>query len=73
MNAVPPHGLEGVKPQDSGTEIAPGLFALGAMPVGDLKFKVESSLLKDLLTAETPPLIDSQAARRRALEILESK
>jgi len=26
-----------------------------------------------LLTAETPPLIDSQAARRRALEILESK
>jgi methylene-tetrahydromethanopterin dehydrogenase len=73
VNAVPPHGLEGVKPQDSGTEIAPGLFALGAMSVGDLKFKVESSLLKDLLTAETPPLIDSQAARRRALEILESK
>lgn len=73
VNAVPPHGLEGVKPQDSGTETAPGLFALGAMSVGDLKFKVESSLLKDLLTAETPPLIDSQAARRRALEILESQ
>lgn len=73
VNAVPPHGLEGVKPQDSGTEIAPGLFAVGAMAVGDLKFKVESSLLKDLLTADAPPVIDSQAARRRALEILESK
>lgn len=73
VNAVPPHGLEGVRPQDSGTEMAPGLFALGAMSVGDLKFKVESSLLKDLLAAETPPVIDSQAARRRALEILESK
>ncbi|HEV8702562.1 MAG TPA: methylene-tetrahydromethanopterin dehydrogenase N-terminal domain-containing protein [Candidatus Polarisedimenticolia bacterium] len=73
VNAVPPHGLEGVKPQDNGTEIAPGLYALGAMAVGDLKFKVESSLLKDLLQAEAPPVIDSQAARRRASEILETK
>ena len=73
VNAVPPHGLEGVKPQDSGTEMAPGLFAIGAMSVGDLKFKVEASLLKDLLTSDSPPVIDSQAARRRALEILESK
>ena len=73
VNAVPPHGLEGVKPQDSGTEIHPGIFALGAMAVGDLKFKVESSLLKDLLQAEVPPVIDSLAARRRASEILESK
>ena len=73
VNAVPPHGLEGVKPQDSGSEIGPGLHALGAMAVGDLKFKVESSLLKDLLQAEIPPVIDSLAARRRASEILESK
>jgi hypothetical protein len=43
------------------------------MAVGDLKFKVESSLLKDLLQAEVPPVIDSLAARRRASEILESK
>jgi methylene-tetrahydromethanopterin dehydrogenase len=73
VNAVPPHGLEGVRPQDDGTEIAPGLFALGAMAVGDLKFKTESSLLKDLLGAETPPVIDLPAARRRALELLESR
>jgi len=73
VNAVPPHGLEGVRPQDDGTEIAPGLLALGAMVVGELKFKTESSLLKDLPGAESPPVIDLQAARRRALELLESR
>src|SRR5438093_1267956 len=69
VNAVPPHGLEGVRPQDHGAEIAPGLFVLGAMVVGELKFRIESSLLKDLLSAESPPVIDLQAARRRGLEL----
>jgi len=73
VNAVPPHGLEAVRPQDSGTEVAPGVFALGAMAIGDLKFKIESALLKDLLTAETPPVIDLESARRRALDLLEMK
>jgi methylene-tetrahydromethanopterin dehydrogenase len=73
VNAVPPHGLEGVKPQDAGTQIAPGLSALGAMAIGELKFKVESTLLKDLLAAEPPPVIDLDAARRRAAELLESR
>ncbi len=73
VNAVPPHGLEGVRPQDAGTEIAPGLLAIGAMAVGELKFKVESTLLKDLLTAETPPVIDLEAARRRATDLVESR
>src|SRR5262245_34613699 len=73
VNAVPPHGLEGVRPQDNGTEIATGLYALGAMAVGDLKFRVESSLLKDLLGADAPPVIDLEAARRRGLELEESR
>ncbi len=71
VNAVPPHGLEGVKPQDNGAEMAPGIRTLGAMAVGELKFKVESSLLKDLLSADPPPVIDCETARRRALELLE--
>lgn len=70
VNAVPPHGIEGLKPQDAAVEIAPGILGLGAMAVGELKFKVEASLLKDLLTAETPPVIDSRAARERAEQIL---
>ena len=73
VNAVPPHGLEGVRPQDGGTEIASGLQALGAMAVGELKFKVESTLLKDLLSADPPPVIDLDAARRRANDLMESR
>ena len=73
VNAVPPSGLDGLKPQDDGAEIAPGIFGLGALAVGGLKFQVEASLLKDLLQAEGPPVIDSQAARRRADEILASR
>jgi methylene-tetrahydromethanopterin dehydrogenase len=73
VNAVPPHGIEGLRPQDDGSEIAPGVFGLGAMAVGDLKFKVETSFLKDLLTAEPPPVVDSRSARRRADEILGSR
>jgi len=73
VNAVPPPGIEGLKAHDEGTEMAPGIFALGALSVGELKFKVEASLLKDLLTAERPPIIDSAAARRRADEILAAR
>jgi len=73
VNAVPPSGIEGLKAQDAGTEMAPGLFALGALAVGELKIKVEASLLKDLLTAERAPIIDSTAARRRAAEILAAR
>ncbi|MBI4168522.1 MAG: methylenetetrahydromethanopterin dehydrogenase [Acidobacteria bacterium] len=73
VNAVPPPGIEGIKPQDDGTEIAPGIFALGALAVGDLKFKAEASFLKDLLAAEPPPVIASNEARRRAEEILAAR
>src|SRR2546427_4829101 len=73
VNAVPPHGLEGVRPQDHGTEIGPGLYGAGAMAVGELKLRIESSLLKDLLNAESPPVIDLQAARRRGLELEETR
>jgi methylene-tetrahydromethanopterin dehydrogenase len=70
VNAVPPAGIAGVKAQDDGREVAPGIFALGALAIGDLKFKVEASLLKDLLTSGEPPLIDNTSASRRAEEIL---
>ncbi|HEU4403278.1 MAG TPA: methylene-tetrahydromethanopterin dehydrogenase N-terminal domain-containing protein [Candidatus Polarisedimenticolia bacterium] len=70
VNAVPPAGLEGLQPQDEGREIAPGLFGLGPLAIGALKSRVEAALLRDLLTAERPPVIDSRAARRKADEIL---
>jgi methylene-tetrahydromethanopterin dehydrogenase len=73
VNAVPPSGIEGLNPQDDGTEIAPRMFGLGALAVGALKNQVEASLLRDLLTAGTALVIDSQAARRRADELLAAR
>ena len=73
VNAVPPAGIEGLKPQDDGTEVAPGIFGLGALSIGGLKFQIESTLLKDLLTAETAPALDSRAARQRADAILAAR
>ena len=46
------------------------LFAIGALAVGGLKFKVESALLAELKDAGPAPCIDAAAARRRAGELL---
>ncbi len=73
VNAVPPAGIEGLKPQDDGVELAPGLFGLGALAIGGLKFQVEAALLQDLLTAGTAPVIDLRAARAKADAILDSR
>lgn len=70
VNAVPPSGIEGLAPQDESTELAPGVFGIGALAIGSLKFRVEESLLKDLLTAEKPAVLDSRAAQARAAQIL---
>jgi len=66
INAVPPAGLAGVEPTADGSAIAPDLFAIGAMAVGGLKFKVEAALLADLKDAGAAPCLDAAAARRRA-------
>ena len=73
VNAVPPAGIEGLKAQDDGAELAQGVFGLGPLAIGSLKFQVESSLLRDLLIAEKAPVLDSRSARKRADEILASR
>lgn len=46
VNAVPPHGVEGLKPSWDCKEVVPNIFAVGALRVGDLKNKIESSLIR---------------------------
>ena len=70
VNAVPPAGVEGLAPPDDGKELRPGVFGIGALAIGTLKNRVEASLLKDLLAAEQPLVIDRAAARRRASDLL---
>jgi methylene-tetrahydromethanopterin dehydrogenase len=73
VNAVPPAGIEGLKPADDGTELAPGIAALGPLAIGGLKIQVEATLLKDLLAPQTGPVLDSRAAQQRAADLLASR
>jgi methylene-tetrahydromethanopterin dehydrogenase len=70
VNAVPPAGIEGLKPHDDGTEIAPGIFGLGPLAVGDLKFRTEAALLGTLRDPDQRVVIDPQAAFERATHLL---
>jgi methylene-tetrahydromethanopterin dehydrogenase len=47
INAIPPFGVEGIKLKDDMREIAPGIFGIGALTVGDLKHKVEKEILRE--------------------------
>lgn len=45
-NAVPPVGIEGLKPADECVEILPGTWGIGALTIGTLKNKVEARLFE---------------------------
>jgi methylene-tetrahydromethanopterin dehydrogenase len=47
INAIPPFGIEGLELRDDMKEIAPGIFGIGALTVGDLKYKLEKEILKE--------------------------
>jgi methylene-tetrahydromethanopterin dehydrogenase len=47
-NAVPPLGIEGIKLEDDMRELAPGIFGIGALAIGKLKYQLERELLKDV-------------------------
>jgi methylene-tetrahydromethanopterin dehydrogenase len=47
INAVPPFGVEGIELKDDMREILPGIFAIGALTVGDLKHKLEKEILRE--------------------------
>jgi methylene-tetrahydromethanopterin dehydrogenase len=50
INAVPPFGIEGIELKDDMKEIAPGIFGIGALTIGDLKHKLEKEILKEART-----------------------
>jgi methylene-tetrahydromethanopterin dehydrogenase len=46
INAVPPLGVEGLKPTDENAQIIPGALGIGALAIGTFKNKVEAQLFK---------------------------
>ncbi len=59
LNAVPPVGLEGVRPTDHATS-ASGVIVYGALGVGRLKMKIHKACIRQLFTG-TEYVLDAEA------------
>ncbi len=75
LNAVPPSGIEGVQgldrdvPVENGEEV---FFGLGALAIGDVKYRLQRRLFQRMLDREQPAaVLDFLSAYDVALEMLE--
>ena len=70
INLVPPYGIEGISPEDNDKEIYPGIFAIGALDLGRLKYKVESTLFKEATITKGKKIFDYNIAFETASKII---
>ncbi len=75
VNAVPPLGIEGIKRSHDGEPLlhavnAAGALGIGALAVGDIKYKLQNALLASLLISETPLYIDFRRAFEEARRLV---
>ncbi|MEQ8662695.1 MAG: methylenetetrahydromethanopterin dehydrogenase [Gammaproteobacteria bacterium] len=73
-NAVPPSGIEGVDANDRGKPLAVGggreAYALGALAIGDIKYRVHTALLRRMYSAAEPVYLAHDAAYAEARAIV---
>jgi methylene-tetrahydromethanopterin dehydrogenase len=62
INAVPPLGVEGLKPKNDNKEIYPGIFGTGALALGGLKYQIESNILKQAAQTKGKKVFDYNLA-----------
>jgi len=72
INAIPPLGVEGLKPTDDGVEILPGVWGIGALAIGNFKIKVEAQLFKKAVE-EPKGIFDYKVAYELAKSMVLSK
>lgn len=75
VNAVPPLGIEGIKRGDNGAPLqfavnSKGAVAVGALAIGDIKYQLQHSLIKEMLTTNKPLYLDFRDAFLNAQKIL---
>jgi methylene-tetrahydromethanopterin dehydrogenase len=75
VNAVPPLGIEGVKVKDSGAPLllatqSPGAVGIGALAIGNVKYKLQHKLLSLMLETDKPVYLDFRTAFQRARELV---
>jgi methylene-tetrahydromethanopterin dehydrogenase len=65
VNAVPPTGIEGVEVNDFAKPLeasASGALAVGALAIGDIKYKVHTALCRQMIESDKPVYLDFQRA-----------
>ncbi len=75
VNAVPPLGIEGIKRSDFGAPLshainAKGAVGVGALAIGNVKYQLQHTLLKLMLTTEQPVYLDFREAFNKARELV---
>ena len=70
LNAVPPLGIEGLELKDYMKEMVPGIYGIGALVVGDLKYKLQKAILQDACENQTPTVYDHKFALQKARKML---
>jgi methylene-tetrahydromethanopterin dehydrogenase len=69
VNAVPPAGVAGIDAFDNGEEISGlnnGAVGVGALAIGNIKYHVQSSLLKQMISTENPLYLHFEHAFKAA-------
>lgn len=69
-NAVPPLGVELMKLEDDMREIAPGIFGIGALTIGRLKYKLEREILREVRRNGKREMYDYNFALQLARKLL---
>ena len=72
VNAVPPPGIEGVSAQADGVAlgVGDGAVGVGALAVGNIKFRVQHGLLQRLHDANKAAIFDFRDAYRLARDLI---
>lgn len=75
VNAVPPAGVAGLDAFDNGKEIAgssSGAVGIGALAIGNIKYQVQSQLLKQMIEIEKPVYLHFEHAFTTARNAIKS-
>ncbi|EGL54598.1 NAD(P)-dependent methylenetetrahydromethanopterin dehydrogenase [Methylophaga thalassica] len=75
VNAVSPLGIEGVKLMDFGAPLthatnSPDAVGIGALAIGDIKYKLQQALLRETLESEKPVYLDFRNAFEGARKLV---
>ena len=75
VNAVPPAGVAGIDAFDNGKEIVgsnSGAVGIGALAIGNVKYQVQSSLLKHMISHEKPVYLHFEHAFEAARDYIQA-